>query len=266
MEIIITPPNSPVFATVLDFPIRFYGVIMAISFAIGVLSAYFLFKKKYEKQEAELFLDYSPIVIFFSIIGARLFYVLASYKFYFKNPQEIFMINHGGLTIFGAICFGILTLFFLSKIKKFNLLKHLDLLAVVFPLCQSIGRFGNYFNQEAYGAPTDGFLKLYVDSNCRKQEFLNVEYYHPTFLYESILDFLVFLILLFLFLKSKNQKFGNIALIYLILYSLIRFTIEGIRIDSIAYISNLPVAKLICIFIFIISIICIFLNNKKHAQ
>ncbi|MBR5304165.1 MAG: prolipoprotein diacylglyceryl transferase [Candidatus Gastranaerophilales bacterium] len=262
MELIITPPISPIFISFNHFAIRWYGLIMGFSFIIGIIFAYFLFKYKLNKYNANLFLDYSPLVIFCAIVGARLFYVLALFEYYFKNPIEIIMINHGGLSIFGAIFFGILSIYLLSKIKKFNFLKHLDVIAVIFPLCQAVGRFGNYFNQEAYGAPTNGFLKLFVSKEFRKPQFLDIEYYHPTFLYESILDLLIFIALLILF-KGKTKN-GTIACCYLILYSIVRFIVEGIRIDSVLNIQNVPIVKIICIFTFIFSLTgMIFLTKKR---
>lgn len=239
---------------------------MAFVFLLGVIISVILLNKKVSKNDSDLFLDYSPTIILFSIIGARLFYVLASFEFYFKNPKEIIMINHGGLSIFGAIIFGILTFYFLSKKNKFDFLIHIDVIAVTFPLCQAIGRFGNFFNQEAYGAPYDGFLKLFVSKYYRKPQFLDVEYYHPAFLYESFFDLIIFFILLTLFFKNKKLKNGSIAAIYLILYSIIRFFIEGIRIDSVLNLASIPIAKIISIIIFILGLSCLIFLNKKHAQ
>lgn len=263
MEFILIPPNNPVFLSIGEFSIRYYGLIMAFSFFVGIFFSYFIFIKKKLKTDAELFLDYSPAVIFFSILGARMFYVFASLEFYIANPGEIFLINHGGLSIFGAIFFGIVSLFVLSKIKKFDFLQHIDVVSITLPFCQAIGRYGNFFNQEAYGAPTNFLLKMFVSSKYRKPELINVEYYHPTFLYESILDILIFGIITFIYFKNKNLKNGSFACIYLILYSFIRFIIEGIRIDSILNIASIPIARIICVVLFLISFILLFLLNKK---
>ena len=129
MSIIITPPESAILVSFNGLTIRYYGLIMAVVFLLGVLLSFLFIKKKYNKLEADKIIDYSPFVIFFALIGARLFYVIGMHEFYFKNPLEILLINHGGLSIFGAIVFGIITLYILSKIKKFNfLLKFLSFL------------------------------------------------------------------------------------------------------------------------------------------
>lgn len=264
MDIIITPPVSPILLSFNNISIRYYGVIMAFAFVIGVILSYKLFKNKSHLKDAEIFLDYSPMIILFSIIGARLFYVIALHEFYLNNPLEIILINHGGLSLFGAIFFGIVSLYLFSRIKKFDFLLHIDTIAVAFPLCQSIGRFGNFFNQEAYGTPTDGILKLFVAQEYRTSKFIDIEYYHPTFLYESILDFIIFVILLILY--NKNKINGSIACYYLILYSIVRFIIEGIRIDSVCNIGTIPIVRLICIFVFVFTLICLVLINKKAPE
>ena len=239
---------------------------MGICFIIGVLIAYLVFAKTINKEEAEKFFDYSPFAILFSLIGARLFYVFGSYEYYFSNPKEIIMLNHGGLSIFGAIIFGIISLYALSKRYKFDFLTHCDILAVVFPLCQALGRFGNYFNQEAYGLPCDSFLCLYVDKKFRVDDYINVDYFHPTFLYESMFDVVIFIILLSLYLKNKKFKKGSIFLLYLILYSIVRFFIESIRIDSVLNIFNLHIAQVISLIILMFSIVFLYFINKKSAD
>ena len=265
IDLIINAPQSPIIGYVFKYPIRYYGLIMAFVFFLGVVLAYLLFRFKKSKDYADTFLDYSPLVIFVAIIGARLFYVLGSLEFYIARPSEIFLINHGGLSIYGAIIFGLLTLLFISKKKNFSFLEHLDMIAVVFPLCQAIGRFGNYFNQEAFGMPANCGIKLFVDVAYRPIESTNVAYYHPTFLYESVLDLIIFSILLGVFLKNKNLKNGIISCVYLILYSITRFFIEAIRIDSVLNFFGIPIAQWISLFVFIFSIIGIvlILRNKK---
>jgi len=265
MDLTLYSPNSPILGYIFDYPIRYYGVIMSFSFLLGVFLIYQIFKNKLSKKDAEIFLDYSPLIIFFSIIGARVFYVLGDFEYYKLAPKEMFFINHGGLSIFGAIFFGFIALIIFSKIKKFNFWKHCDVIAIVFPLCQAFGRFGNYFNQEAYGRPYEGILKLYIGEQHRLSNLKDVSYYHPTFLYEAILDFLLFTFLLFLFSKNKKLKDGNITCLYLIFYSVIRFFIERIRIDSILNVAQVPIAQIIALLIFTISTIALIFLNKKHA-
>ena len=266
MNFIIYPPTSPIFCNLFGYPIRYYGIFMSFSFLVGLCLVYFLLKYTLTKKDCDLFLDYSSVLIFFSILGARLFYVLGDLAFFIQYPKEIILINHGGMSIYGAILVGILGLYVLSVKKKFNFWKHCDVIAVVFPLCQAIGRFGNYFNQEAFGKPANSFIRLFVDLQYRPNSMQNYEYFHPTFLYESALNFTLFCFLLVIFLKFKNLKTGTILLLYLIFYSVIRFFIESIRIDSVLNIGFMPIAQAISISIFIISIFILINLYKKSAQ
>lgn len=265
MSFIIYPHDS-IFCNILGFEIRYYGLIMASVFFLGLFFASFLFKKYISKNESELFLDYSPWIILISIVGARIFYVIGEFDFYISHPAEILMINHGGLSIFGAIFFGLISLYLFSKKKKFSFFAHCDIFALVFPLCQAIGRFGNYFNQEAYGAPFNGFIKMYIDKYHRFEKFSNVDYYHPTFLYESLLDFLAFFLLLIIFLKFKTRKTGLLTGLYLILYSVIRFAVESIRIDSVLNIASIPIAQIISLITLFLGFVILFFIYKKRAS
>lgn len=266
MNLTIYPPKDSVFFYLFDYPIRYYGVIMATVFLVGIFVSYFLFLKKYDKKTAEVFFDYSPLVIFISVIGARIFYVFGSFEYYIKFPKEILMINHGGLSIFGAIIFGLITIFVLSKKKAFDFLAHCDVIGIFCPLCQAIGRLGNFFNQEAFGAPTNGAIKLFVDEKFRPEHLTNVEYYHPAFLYESVLDLLIFFILLFLFFKFNNLKKGTIACLYLILYSFARIIVEQIRIDSVLNIVDIPIAQIIAFVLIIFASCSLILIYKKSTK
>lgn len=266
MSIIIYPPKTPIFAYVFNFPIRYYGLILAICFLVGVFVAYLIFKKRYGKIEAEYFLDYSPFVIVISLLGARLFYVLGSLEYYFYNPLEIILLNHGGLSIYGAIIFGIISMLYLKFKNKIDFLKNCDVIALCMPLCQAIGRFGNYYNQEAFGAPCESFLKLYVNKVFRPEKYINYTFFHPTFLYEAFADFIIFLILLFVFFSKKDIKKGSIACLYLMFYSFARFFIEQFRIDSVLNIGNIPIAQIISVVVFIFSLLFLIYLNKKSTD
>lgn len=130
-------------------------------------------------------------------------------------------------------------------------------------LAQSIGRWGNFFNSEAFGTPTNLPWKLYISPIHRPLEYVNFEYFHPTFLYESILDFLIFLILILSF-KKLSDKSGSLACICLILYSLVRIFVESFRIDSTLYINGYPIAQIVsAITIILSSIFLVYCRNKK---
>ncbi len=263
MELIIHSPNNPIFCQIFNLTVRWYGLFLTIALFCGVLLSYFLIKKKCSEKDADSFLDISPFLILFSIVGARIFYVIGDWEFYSNNLSEIFLINHGGISIYGAIIFGLIFCVFYSYFKKFNPLKYLDIFAVALPLSQAIGRWGNFFNQEAYGMPANGFLKLYISPDHRLAQYKNIDFYHPVFLYESILDFLVFLVLMFIYLKFKNLKTGTIVCFYLFLYAIIRFFLEYIRLDSILDCFGLHIAQIISLGFIIFSLIALILINKK---
>ena len=255
MEFIINPPNSPILVTVFGLDLRYYGIILSGSILLGIILAYTLFNKIVSKKEADFFLDYIAIIVIFGIIGARIFYILGNIEFYLQNKSEILFINHGGLSIWGAIIFGILSLFLYLKYKKKDILLHFDIISSILPLCQAVGRFGNYFNQEAFGMPCQTFLKLYVDKIHRPQEYITSEYFHPAFLYESILNLVIFIILMITVKNIKKLKQGTIFCLYLILYSVARIIVESIRIDSVSYIYNIPIASSICLIVIAISLL-----------
>ncbi len=266
MNFVIFPPKSPVAFNFFDIPIYWYGIIMTASIFIGLIISYILILKKYSKNEAENFLDFIPFVIIFAIIGARIFYVFGNLDFYLNRPYEIIMINHGGLSIWGGLFFGILSFIFFSKKYKLNSLKLFDVLALTMPFCQAIGRWGNYFNQEAYGKPVNSFIKLFVDLKHRNAELLSTQFYHPAFLYESLLNLVLFFLLLIIFLKNKNLKNGTIFYLYLIFYSIIRMFVESFRIDSVLYVNNFPIASVISFVVLIIAIILLIKNKTPETH
>ena len=153
-----------------------------------------------------------------------------------------------------------------SKRHNFSFTKLCDVGSVGLALGQAIGRWGNFFNSEAYGSPTNLPWKLYIAPQYRTVPYLDNAFFHPTFLYESLLDFILFLILLTLIKKNIFLKEGNITLIYLLIYSAIRICVETLRIDSIRYVYGIPVAILVSISIIFISIILLILNNKKSCS
>lgn len=260
---ILYPPQSPIALNVLGYDIRWYGIVLAFSMLVGIIFCCKVISKKYSRQDADKFLAMVPLLIIFSLIGARWFYVLGDSSFYTDYPKEILMINHGGLSIFGAIFFGMIFLFVYSAAHKINLFKYADIIALVMPLCQAIGRWGNFCNQEAYGLPSDGFIKLFVDQAHRYPGYLDISYYHPAFLYESVLNLILFFILLIVYKKLPNARQGTIFYLYLISYSSIRIVTEGFRLDSIINVANIPVATLISFVILVVSL-CLFLFSNKR--
>ena len=202
-------------------------------------------------------LDMAIFVIPIAIICARLYYVLFSLDYFLDNPSEIFQIKDGGLAIYGGILGGLAVILIMCKIKKIKVLNVTDYIAPVIALAQSIGRWGNYINIEAYGYETNLPLKMEIIENGI------VKYVHPTFLYESICTFITFIILSIL---SKNRKFeGQITYLYIICYSFARFIIEGVRTDSLM-LYNCRISQLLSLMLFVIFSILLVIKANKNKK
>ena len=253
---------SQILCTVFGVHIYFYGVILAFAIAAGTLLSDWLGTKYFELKK-ETIIDLAPYLIIFGIIGARLYYCLLDYDFYLRFPTEILAVRHGGISIHGAIAGGFIGLLIYAFRHKLSIKKLCDVSVIGLSVGQAIGRWGNFFNSEAYGLPTDLPWKLYIAPQYRQVPFENVEYYHPAFLYESILDLIIFAMLLYLAKTKKFKKDGNLALIYLILYSVARAVVESIRIDSIRYIGGISVAIAVSAGIIVLSVVLLLMNNLK---
>lgn len=200
--------------------VRWYGLIMAGS----ILTGYFVARKYswrfgIDKREIDNITFWLAVV---GILGARLYYIIFAFDYFLEHPNEIYKIWHGGLSIYGALITGLVYIIFYSRNKAYTKYQLLDLVALSLPLAQALGRFGNFFNQEAYGNVTNLPWKMYVSSDR--------QYHHPTFLYESIASVLIFFLLSRMLGKVKT---GVITFTYLGLYSLARFFIEPMRVDSV---------------------------------
>ncbi|MCQ2744495.1 MAG: prolipoprotein diacylglyceryl transferase [bacterium] len=239
---------------------------MALAIVVGTFVSEYISCKFYEFKK-ETIIDLAPYVIVFGIIGARLYYCLLNSDFYLRFPTEIIAIRHGGISIHGAILGGLIGLLIFAKRHKLSVLKLADISVIGLAIAQSIGRWGNFFNSEAFGRPTELPWKLYIAPQYRPIPYEGYEYFHPTFLYESILDLGIFLLLFAVVKFGKNKKDGNLALIYLILYSFVRIFVEHYRIDSVLYIMGIPVAIIVSVFIiFIVGIILILRNLPKRNK
>lgn len=213
-----------------NFELKWYSVMIAT----GILVSYFLARKrlsnypiKPEDLDEGLFWG-----IIAGILGARIYYVVFNWSYYSMYPSEIWKVWHGGLAIHGAIFAVLLTLFIYAKVKGYFKFVHTtDLFTSVLPLGQAIGRWGNFFNYEAYGRPTMVPWKMFVPPEKRMPGFDVDRYFHPTFLYESMWDLGVF-IFLFFYVEKRKKSYGETTALYLILYSIGRFWIESLRLDS----------------------------------
>jgi len=240
--------------------IYWYGITLAIAFLAGLLITFKIAKKQGENPDK--ILNLAIFLLFGAIIGARLYFVMFNWGFYKFHLQEIFMTWHGGLSIHGAIIGGFITGAIYTKINKLPLLKYADLVSPGLILGQAIGRWGNFFNSEAFGVPTNLPWKLYIPVENRPENYMNYQYFHPTFLYESLWNITVFLLLFFIFRKKFEGKNGALFFLYLILYSLGRFVIESIRTDSIYMVAGIPIAQFVSIIFIITGILGLYFVKK----
>lgn len=258
--------HSQIICTIFGVHIYFYGVILALAILAGTFVADYIGTKFFNLKK-ETIIDLSPYLVVFGIIGARAYYCLLNYDFYMRFPTEIIALRHGGISIHGAILGGLLGLWLFSKRHKISALTLCDVSAIGLALSQSIGRWGNFFNSEAFGYPTLLPWKLYIAPQYRPIPYTDYEYFHPTFLYESVLDFGIFLFLACMVQKKLKfaQKSGNIALIYLVSYSMVRIFVEHFRIDSVCYIHGYPVAMVVSACIIILSLLALVFNNRRRV-
>nr|WP_330382049.1 prolipoprotein diacylglyceryl transferase [Thermotalea metallivorans] len=198
--------------------IRWYGILISIGIVLGTLLA--IYRARKENVHEEKILDLVLVAVPSAILGARLYYVIFNWSYYQGDIFKIINIREGGLAIHGGVLAGVLAGYFFCKHHRLEFWKMADIVAPSIILGQAIGRWGNYINQEAYGRPTDLPWGIVVDG-------VKV---HPTFLYESLWNFLVFGFLLWYDQRKKFQ--GELLILYGILYSIARFFIEGLRIDS----------------------------------
>ncbi len=241
--------------------VRWYGIIIAV----GILLGYFVAQRALVK--AGLHKDTLVDIIFYSalfgFIAARIYFVIFQWPYYAENPGEIIKIWHGGIAIHGGLIGGFIAGVIVCKVKNLNPFQIGDIVAPSIILAQGIGRWGNFMNHEAHGGPVSrAFLEqLHLPNFIIENMYINGQYYHPTFLYESIWDVVGFIILVNI---RKHLKLGETFFLYLTWYSIGRFFIEGLRTDSLMLTSNIRVAQLVSILLILISISLIVYRRIKY--
>ncbi|HBE18903.1 MAG TPA: prolipoprotein diacylglyceryl transferase [Cyanobacteria bacterium UBA11149] len=217
--------------------VRWYGFLIASAVLIGLTLSQYLAKRR--KVNPDLLGDLAIWLVIGAIPCARLYYVLFEWEQYAQRPEDIIAIWKGGIAIHGAIIGGVLASIIFAKFNKISVWLLLDLVVPSLILGQAIGRWGNFFNSEAFGRPTNLPWKLYIPQQQRPEKFIDVDYFHPTFLYESLWNILVFGLLMTLFFRDLKQKrhlkVGTLALVYMVCYSSGRVWIEGLRMDSLMF-------------------------------
>ena len=239
---------NPVAFSIFGIDIMWYAILITTGIILGL---YFVSKlADYKNLDKEMPSDLLLWVLVPAILGARLYYVIFSWDYYSKNPSEIIMIRNGGLAIYGGLLTAFLITYTYSKKKNIPFLTILDIFAPGIALGQAIGRWGNFINKEAYGRATDLPWAIIIDG----------QKVHPTFLYESLGDFIIFIVLYNLCKKNRNEE-GTIISLYFILYGILRFFVEGLRTDSL-YFLGMRVSQLVSLVLVVIGVV-ICIKNKK---
>lgn len=240
--------------------IYWYSFLIFIALLIGGTLALKEAKRFYISEDTLINMFFYLIPI--SVIGARLYYVVFNWSYYKNNMLEIIEIWNGGLAIHGAILFGIIYLLFATTKNNIKFFRMTDILAVSLLIGQAIGRWGNFFNQEAHGPETTlEFLQSIIPFDFIINGMnIGGTYYHPTFLYESLWCLIGFVILLFV-RRLKYIKIGQITGTYFIWYGIGRFIIESLRTDSLM-LGNIKIAQLVSVGLVIIGIIIIIIKGK----
>ena len=257
---------DPVAISIGPIKIYWYGIIIALAMLIGISLA----TKEAQKLglEEDTVVDMALWAIPIGFIGARLYYVLFKWDYYIQNPSEIIAIWNGGIAIYGGLIAGGLAVYWFARRKKMTLTLLLDILAPSVLLAQSIGRWGNFINQEAHGgAVSRQFLEtLYLPEFIIEQMNINGTYYHPTFLYESLWSLLGFILLIILRNQKGLLRREEVALSYVIWYSFGRFFIEGMRTDSLWIGDIMRVSQMLSLVLFISAIILLVYRRRDYPS
>lgn len=252
---------NPVAFSIFGLDVRWYGILISSGMLLGIIIAQYSCKLR-EVNYDDL-LNVILISLPLSILGARLYYVAFEFQYYKNNLADILNIRQGGLAIHGGIIAAVIIALIYSRYKKLNFLKLADVAAPSIILAQALGRWGNFFNQEAHGGPVSyEFIKAFPIF-IQKGMYIDGIYYHPTFLYESIWNIIIFIILVGILRKSK--RIGVVFFTYIGLYSIGRVFIEGLRTDSLM-LGPIRVAQLISLMGVITWIIFLILTIMKKNK
>lgn len=251
---------NPVAIQLGPFSIRWY----AICIILGLLLAVILSMKEAPRKgiESDDIIDFILIAFPVAIIGARLYYVIFRWSYYRENPGEIFAVWNGGIAIYGGLLAGALVLYLFSRSRLIDPVDFLDIAAPSVMIAQSIGRWGNFVNQEAYGAIVKNLD--YLPSFIRNQMFIDGQYRQPTFLYESCWNLLGFVLILYLRRRPKLLRKGEITAFYLIWYGFGRMIIEGMRTDSLMFL-GIRVSQWLSLVLILLGISIMIYQRKKNA-
>jgi len=261
---------SPILASIGPINIYWYGFFIMLAVLAALTVAIYLAKLHSIKKEA--IIDLAFWLIVGGLIGARIYDVFLELPYFLANPLNIFKIWQGGLAIHGAIIGGLIALWLYAKKYQHNFWQLAAIIATSLPLAQAIGRWGNYFNQELFGYPTNLAWGIPIDLAHRPWQYLNYEYFHPTFLYESLGNLIIFIILFTLHIKKvttrlpDGQGYELRVTSYLLLYSLLRFATEFIRLDATPAFLGPRLPQLVSLIIFFLCLIYLALKFGQKVN
>lgn len=251
--------------------IRFYGIILML----GALAGAWLATREAKRRghEPEIVWDLLTYLLIGGIIGARIWHILTpppssgiTAGWYLTHPLDALAIWKGGLGIPGAIIGGAIVLFFYTRRYKLSFAEWADIAAPSLALGQGIGRWGNFFNQELYGAPTNLPWKIFIDPAHRLAGYQDVEYYHPLFLYESVWNFGNMFLLLWISRRFADRlKSGDIFLIYLVIYPVGRFLLDFLRLDA-SMVSGININQTLMAVVAVLASATLYLRHRGDAS
>jgi phosphatidylglycerol:prolipoprotein diacylglycerol transferase len=253
---------DPIALSIGPINVHWYGIIMGLAFFIGTYLARYHTSR--EGIDPDHILNMVVWIIPSAIVCARAYYVIFEWDNYRENLWDIFAVWKGGLAIHGGLIGGVLagTLYVRKHGLPFLLMGDVIMPSVI--LGQAIGRWGNFINQEAHGGPVSAEFMSHFPAFIRDQMFINGQYYHPTFLYESLWNLLVFVILLAMLYRFKRFD-GQVMFSYMILYSIGRFFIEGMRTDSL-YLGGIRVAQLVSLSLAVAGILFLIYAARRAKR
>lgn len=261
MKLVISPDAF----VIGNFSVKWYGVIMAVAIILAVSMAIVEGRKR--QIESEDFLDLLLWVVPLGYVGARIYYVIFEWSYYSKHPDQIIAIWNGGIAIYGGLIAGLVVLLIFSYRRMLPPFLMLDVITPGVMAAQILGRWGNFFNQEAHGGPTTlHFLQsLHLPDFIINQMKIGGTYYQPTFLYESFFNLIGLILILVLRHRKHLFKQGEVFMLYLGWYSVVRFFVEGLRTDSLYLTSGIRVSQLLSLILFI-AVIALFIYRKKVVK
>ncbi|MGL4623338.1 MAG: prolipoprotein diacylglyceryl transferase [Culicoidibacterales bacterium] len=270
----LTPePINPTAFTIGPLSVQWYAVLILTGAIVGLVLA--MREAKKFGIVSDTIIDLFTFGLPIAIIGARLYYVIFEWQYYIENPSKIFAIWEGGLAIHGGIIAAAIFGFVYCRMKKINFLLLFDIAAPSFLIGQAIGRWGNFMNQEAHGGVVPGetlaqqrqyLLDFKLPEFVVNGMYIDGAYYHPTFLYESIWNFVGVIIMIVGVRRWKQILIGEVASFYLVWYSVGRFFIEGLRTDSLYIVPGLRTAQVVSILTIIGVMMFVIIRRKRQWQ